>query len=613
MSPTARVARRLTSDPIISKSLNESLARMVRNVHERRFENGERIYRADQDADYLYLVQEGEVDLLSPLGKRVRIDRRFGEEAATDVPHYLSDAIAVGEVAACLVPRTSLVGLNLYNPGLKAEFYFSLLTNFGGERVKEAARKAKPSGKRGSEAFAACGWALAILLPLLILLYGRNFGLSQEVATFLAIFTATVLMWMFELVDEYIPGLFAILATLTLGLAPPRVVLGGFASDGFFMAMSILALGTVVVLSGLSFRFLLWILRYLPNTKTGHNFGLLLTGMLLTPLVPSINGRVSLVTPFLVDMVETVKFGFRGKAATRMAVAAFTGVTLFSAAFMTSRSVNFVIHGLLPAQEQQQFQWLYWVIASAVAAGAMLAVYFAAAALAFRSDETSRLSKEQIDVQLLLLGPVKQREWAAIVAILVFAAGVVTTSVHNVQPPWLGMAILYALLMFGFLRRSEFREKTDWPSLVYLGSLVGIIGAFNHLGLDRWLAAHLGGLGAVLQNDFGLFVALLFVAICVLRLAMPNTATIAICATIFMPMADIAGVNPWVVGFVILLLGDLWFLPYQCGYYLQFAEDTREKRVYDESAFLRFNAFMNFVRLGAVYASIPFWRALGFL
>jgi divalent anion:Na+ symporter, DASS family len=175
------------------------------------------------------------------------------------------------------------------------------------------------------------------------------------------------------------------------------------------------------------------------------------------------------------------------------------------------------------------------------------------------------------------------------------------------------MAILYALLVFGFLRRSEFREKTDWPPLVYLGSLVGIVGAFNHLGLDRWLAAHLGWLGALLQSDFGLFVALLFVTICVLRLAMPSTATIAICATIFMPIADHAGINPWVVGFIILLLGDLWFLPYQCGHYLQFAEDTRDKRVYDEGAFLRFNALMNFVRLGAAYVSIPYWRALGLL
>src|SRR6185436_17514423 len=128
----------------------------------------------------------------------------------------------------------------------------------------------------------SAGWGLAILLPMLIILYGESLGLGRETAAFPAVFAATVIMWVFELVDEFIPGLFALLMTLSLGVAPPRVVLAGFASDGFFMAMSILGLGTVVVLSGLSFRFLLLVLRYLPNNNFGHNFGLLVTGALLT-------------------------------------------------------------------------------------------------------------------------------------------------------------------------------------------------------------------------------------------------------------------------------------------------------------------------------------------
>ena len=611
MSPTAVVATRLQQDPIISRSLHESLARMVRNVQQRHFPAGTKIYQADTEADFLYLVQEGEVELMSSVGKRLRVDSRFGEEAATDVPHYLSDAVATTDVSACAVPRTSLIGLNLYNPQLKQEFYFSLLTNFGGEQVRAAARKAKEEAAAKRDWFDAAGWALAILLPALILYFGSHMGLGRETTVFLAVFAATVVMWVFELVDEFIPGLFALLMTLSLGIAPARVVLAGFASDGFFMAMSVLGLGTVVVLSGLSFRFLLLVLRYLPNTTFGHNLGLMLTGVLLTPLVPSLNGRVALVTPFLIDMVETVKFRFGGKAATRMALTAFTAVTLFSASFMTSRSVNFVIYGLLPAQEQQQFQWLYWVVASAGVSLAMLLLYAGLAALMFRSDERPRLAKEQIDVQLQLLGRLKNREIAAIVGILLFAIGVVTTSVHNIQPPWIGVAVLYALLLFGFLRKNEFREKTDWPSLIYLGTLVGIIGVFNHLGLDKWLGHHLSGLGEIMRTNFGLFVALLFGVIFVLRLAIPNTATIAICATVFMPLAQQAGINPWVVGFIILLLGDIWFFAYQCSHYTQFRETTADKAVYDEGAFLGFNAIMNFVRLAGVYASLPFWHAMG--
>ena len=615
MPNSARAALHLTNDPIISKSLNESLARMVRKVHEKCFKAGETIYHAHGDANALFLIEKGTVELHTPEGKHITIDgTRFGEEAATDVPCYLSDAVAVTDVVVFRVPRTSLIGLNQFNPGHKAEFYFSLLANFGGEQVRRASEAQSVHRKpKNRDVIEVCGWALAILLPMAIMFFAGDFGINREVRTFLAIFSAAIVMWVFELVDEFVPGLFAVLILLAMGLAPPKVVLAGFASDGFFLAMSVLGLGTVVVLSGLGFRCLLWLLRYLPRTNAGHNFGLLLTGFFLNPVIPSINARTVLIAPFMIDMAETVKFQLRGKAATRLAIAAFTGATLFSAVFLTSRSINFVIYGMLSLQEQQHFSWVYWFFSALGTAVAMLVIYLAVISVWLRSPEKSMLSKQQIEVQLQLLGKIKQREWAAIAGIVIFFLGIVTTSLHNIQPPWVGMAILFGLLMFGYLNRREFREKTDWPGLIYLGTLVGVIGTFNYLGLDKWLTSHLTVLVEVLRSSFGLFVALLFGAIFVIRLAMPNTATVAICATIFMPVASQAGVNPWVIGFILLLFGDIWVFPYQCGHYQQFQELVREKNIYDEATFLKFNAFMNFVRLAGVYISIPFWRALGLL
>ncbi len=613
LSSIERVANGFKSDPIIAASLNESLARMLRNVRELRFKAGETIYNADAEAQFLYLVQQGAVELVMLTGKRIPVkSNRFGDEAATDVPNYLTDAIAVTEVVAFAIPRASLAGLNQYNPGHQAKFYFSLLDHMGGELVRAHAGAVRTEeGSR--DLFQIPGWLATILLPLLVLTLGNEYGVDRETTVFLAIFCATMLMWIFELVDEYIPGLFALLATLALGLVPTKTVLAGFASDGFFMAMSILGLGTVIVLSGLSFRFLLWLLRYLPSTPAGHNIGLLLTGFLLTPIVPSINTRAVLVAPFLVDMVETVKFKFKGKAATKLAIAAFTGATILSACFLTSRSINFVIFGLLSPQEQENFQWMYWMFATGVASLSMLVIYFIAISIAFPSDESSRLSKEQVAVQLSLLGAIKNREWAAIAGVLIFALGVVTTSIHGVQPSWLGMAILFSLLLFGALRKNEFRDKTDWPSLIYLGSIVGILNVFGYFGLDKVISTSLAGLGEVMRADFNLFVTILFGVVLVLRLVIPNSATIALCATVFMPLAVYAGVSPWVIGFILLLFGDMWIFPYQCPHYLQFAELLRKKGVYDENGFLKFNLFMNFVRLCGVYASIPFWSWLGYL
>ncbi|MDX8400515.1 MAG: anion permease [Gallionellaceae bacterium] len=615
MPNSERAALHLTSDPIISTSTNECLARMVRNVHEKCFKAGETIYHAHDNASILYLIESGTVELVTPEGKHLLIDgTRFGEETATDVPCYLSDAIALTDVVTFTVSRYSLAGLSRFNLECKAEFYFSLLANFGGEEVRRASEGQSEHVKvKDRSWFEAAGWLLAILLPLAIMVFAGDFGASREVRTFLAIFSAAIVMWVFELVDEFVPGLFAVLMTLALGLAPPKVVLGGFASDGFFMAMSILGLGTVIVLSGLGFRCLLWLLRYLPSTKTGHNVGLLLTGLMINPVIPSINARTVLIAPFLIDMVETVKFKFRGKAATQLAISAFTGTTLASACFLTSRSINFVIYGMLSLQEQQHFSWVYWLYAASISCVVMLTLYFVAMSLMFRSPEKSLLSKQQVVVQLNMLGKITSRAWAALAGITVFSLGIVTTSIHNIQPPWMGMAILYTLLLFGYLNKKEFRERTDWPGLIYLGTLIGAIGTFNYLGMDTFLTSNLSILSDVMRSSFSLFLAILFCVIFVIRLVFPNTATIAICATIFMPLASQVGVNPWVIGFTLLLLGDMWVFPYQCPHYQQFQAIVREKNVYDEGSFLKFNMIMNFVRLAGVYAALPFWGALGLL
>ncbi|MBE0619427.1 MAG: anion permease [Burkholderiales bacterium] len=634
----SNVVAPLLRDAVLSKCNYQALARVLPHVTQREFQAGEMIYRAGQKADELFVLLSGSVHLEVPEATKIMFtdkdgnlvavdsktvattprrttvtDGHFGEESGTDAVDYVADAVAATAVTALAVPRTHLAEAIAATPSLKTEFYFSLINHFSAENVVRS--RAAPERKEVTEKpdwFKTVGWLAALLVPIGVYLARSALGLPDNAGIFLAIFSATIVMWVFSLTDEYVPGLFAVLVTLALGIVPAPVVLSGFASDGFFLAMSILGLGTVIVASGLSYRFLLWLLMRLPNTRFWHNMGLILTGVLLTPMVPSINGRVALTAPFMIDMADILRLPRGGPAATLLATSAFTGASLLSAVFLSSKSVNFVVYGLLPAQGQDQFQWLPWFLSASATGAIMLAAYLLLAAVFFRGSDPASLSREQIASQFRLIGRMKNREWAAVFGIVIFMLGVVTSSIHGIQPPWIGLAILYAMLLFGFLRKSEFKERIDWPFLVYLGGIVGIVAAFNYVGLAAWMAQHLSGLGEYMQRDFPLFVALLFAIIALIRLAVPISATIVVAATVFMPLAGIYGVNPWLVGFIILVLGEMWFLPYQCSYYLQFREIARDG-VYDEKRFLIFNALMNAAKLGAVYASIPFWRAMGLL
>ena len=603
----------LLRDPIFGKCNYAALSRLLPYIEERSYAAGEYLYRTGEAADGMFLVASGEGRLQTHDGDTHALGcTRFGEESATDAESYIADALAATSLTAIYIPRECMLPLLAAQPILKSEFMFALMSHMTAKRPQVLGAAVAAKKKSGSVP-RLIGWLFAIVMPVAVLVLGGKYGMDRSVAMFLAIFSATVMMWVFALVDDYIPGLFAIMAILITGLVPTPVVLSGFASDGFLMAMSILGLSTVIVASGLGYRTMLLLLNHLPNSRFWHNFGLAMTGFFLTALIPSANGRVSLVLPFYADMVQNLRLLRQKKAATQLMVSTFTGVSLFSAMFLTSKTVNFAVLSLLPVQTQNYFQGFKWLIASGVAALVLLAAYAVTAAWLFRSEEKSQLSKERVASQLELLGRLKQREWAALLGIVVFIFGLLTASLHQISPPWLGLTILYGLLLFGSLSKKELREKVDWPFLLYLSGLTGLVSSFSYLRLDHALAAFLPGLGAYMHDSFGLFVLILFGAISLIRLVVPSNATIVILASLFIPLADVYGVNPWVMGFVILALGEVWFLPYQCTYYLQLQEVNRATPLYDEKSFLFHNGLMNFARLAAVYASIPYWKTIGLL
>jgi DASS family divalent anion:Na+ symporter len=167
--------------------------------------------------------------------------------------------------------------------------------------------------------------------------------------------------------------------------------------------------------------------------------------------------------------------------------------------------------------------------------------------------------------------------------------------------------------MFNFLDVRDFRQRIDWTFLVFLGALVGLVKVMQFVGLDNWLAQHLQWLSEIMVHDFGRFVLLLAVAIFIVRMALPINATVVIFATLLVPTASAEGVNPWLVGFVILLLSESYIWSYQASYYLQFCSLVGPAAQAEDRRVVLLNAFSFLIKLVAIYASFPFWRQIGIL
>jgi len=462
-------------------------------------------------------------------------------------------------------------------------------------------------------AFDVIGWLIAFLLPAVVAFLLCSTSMNWACTNFIVIFSAALVMWIFRLLPEYVPAVFVILATMLLGLAPQTILLSGFGSDSFFLALGVFGIGAVLVKSRLFYRLSLLILNHLPKNTFLLQLVLFSIGALLTPIMTAQSARVSLIAPLLEDMRKTAGFKPCSVAANSLACSAFNGCILLSVMFLTGKSSNFVLFGMLPEQIQWQFGWLNWLIVSSVPGIILILAFFALLPLQFRNQDALQVNRMAIRQELNLMGRLTINEWAAILSIIALILGLAFSSWHQIPSAWLSFALFFILLTSGVLNKEDFKNGINWPFLFYLGAIVGIMRCVQEIGIEEWIINYLSWLGNIAYEQQVLFIILVYSVSWLGGLVFGTMAAPALMFTLLMPVAQQAAMNVWLVAFVILMATEAWVFPYQSSYYLCFEEIARESCAYDLRKTLSINACFSVLRLLAILLSIPFWRRIGVL
>jgi len=611
---SAKLLEALLSDVLFQQCERADLARLIPYLKIYQLEPGERLFQAGDVATGCALIMEGEFETCTENGEAISISNGLlGGEAAIGMREYLRTTVAQSHANILLIPSKQLQLLSKKNAKLSQH----IIDSYSSPRQSDllAEKSGDPVEKKSVSPFPSIGWLLACIIPLLVFWSLKESPElpSREAVYLLAVISATVVMWVFRLLPDFIPAIFAVLSSILLGLAPAEVALSGFASGAFFMAMSIFGLSVVTTRSGFSYRILLWLLRLGPANKLWYRTSLFLAGVILTPIIPTSNGRVAIVAPVLKDLLNSFGDQACPTERRRLAMSVLCGLSLLSAIFMSSKSINFVVFGFLPLQDQAQFQWVAWFGAAAFTGFVLVVGYLLMVWLMFRNSSHLSISKEMIACQLQILGPMRTAEWGAMLGLLVMLGAVLTVALHGIAVPWITLAILFSLLMFGLLEKECFRSRIDWSFLVYLGALISLVTVIRHVGVDIWFTDQFRWLTGYMQHDFRIFILLLAGAVFVVRLALPINATVVVFATFLIPAAINVGVNPWLIGFLILLLSESFLWPFQASYYLQFSSMLEGSCDLGSVRTVLFQLGLYLLKLLAIYASFPYWRYWGLL
>lgn len=586
------------------------LVRLIGSAEAVEFPAGTKIVEAGDRESGLFLMKSACVQLSTPSGRVVQTGwNACGEELLAGVDCHALEARAVEAATGWTFTRVTLRELVQDQPIIGQRAVALLAARLAEERLPDE-RAAKKSRPAETGVFELLGWGSAIVLPPLAYWIGLQSALTIPAAMTTAICTAMIVMWVFSLVDEFIPPLIAMVATLFIGLAPPAVALAGFSSPGLVTLLGVFSLAAIITASGLSYRLMLWLLVKLPDRPIFHQAVLLLGGYLLSPITPSGNNRLSLLLPLYREMLDGLRLPRGGVAATALMAATFSGAMLMSPMLSTSKSANIAAITLLPPQTQEEFIGLFWLVASAVAAIGMTLLHWLVSRLMLKVPPVAPLPKPRLALQLRLLGPLSASEWLAVGGFLFFLVGAATYAWHRVPPSWLAGCVLIGLLLSGHFSKQDFRRQIDWPMLFFLLGVDSITRVMDYHHLQTGLATVLSESFVFVNGRIEFFILAALVTTLLVRLALPVTAGMLVSVVILLPVAEAHGVHPWICVFLAALFSDIWFLPYQSSVYLQVMSqgfgDT-----FDRGTFFRYNFWMNLSRIIVAYVSLPWWSWLG--
>jgi anion transporter len=399
------------------------------------------------------------------------------------------------------------------------------------------------------------------------------------------------------------------------GVVPPAAALSGFSSESWILVVSVLAVGAAIAASGLLYRLALWTVAHSRGGFVGQVTALSAVGVLLGPAAPNATARVSLIAPAMSELVEALGYASQSRPAAGLAMATLIGFGQMGAAFLTSSTTAVLVFAVLPQSGRIEINWLSWAVLAAPANILLLLGLVVSIVWLYRprnqADLGGRPRQGVVRLQRRLLGRPTRNEKISFVVGAGLLLGFFTQPLHGIHPAWIAVFAFAALGAMRVITVNTLRA-VNWSFALLFGMLASMSRVFSDTGLDKWIAGSVTNLVGNLATVPLLFVAALTLLCFAVSFVLRWQAAAPLITIALAPVADAAGIHPFIVGLIALIACNGFFLPYQSTTYLAMYHGSGEKLFTHAQARPAAIAY-GVVTLFALCGSVIAWRAMGLL
>ena len=637
---------RFSNIPLLSGLDKINLARLIPNFEQLHAKSGEIVLRHGEPWDALYIIIEGIVRVFLPAGGKTREiaclgpGDCFGEMALLTGEPGSADIEAMTDLSflrlskECfdqLITKHQSLGVNLAGMlASRLSLTYAIVCGRKEVVIPEKSWSESPEGgisvvpaipKSTASLWLPIGFLgdkriLSLLLTAAICVFTvlilRTTLLSQSDIILIELLLAATIIWSLNLFSYHAVSIAVTVFAMLLGIATPEKALSGFSSSSWFLVLGVFAISAAISKTGLLYRFVLMVMKRFPPGYIGQTLGLSLSGLLLTPVIPSPNGRVLLASPLVLTLSEVLGFKKGNPGAAGMGMACLLGFGHMSFMFMNGASTCFLVLGFLPPEVTSSMSWGGW-LKVALPLGTFFFIFsYLGIIFLYRPKERKTLNPWVIETQLKTLGPLTAEEKICLVTVVVSLIGFLTQPWHHINIAWVAMLSFLILFASSVLDEKSVRADIDWNFLISFGALLGLGVIISASGLGEAIASGVKPYLEIFAGSRLIFLWSIVMAAMVLRFFLPLPPALLVCIISIVPIASTLGLHPFIVGLVVLASANPWFLPYQNWMYQNLLQDT-EGKLFDHKQTLQLAFIHIFIVLGAVTISMLYWKYLGMI
>ncbi len=330
-------------------------------------------------------------------------------------------------------------------------------------------------------------WLVVLGVPSLVYYSCHIFGVKESYGLFFTITAWAASAWALEVLPEAIVGLVVPVLFILGKVAGPSQVLSPWLTGVPWAILGGMAVGAVMMNTGLASRLAYRLVLCLGLSFPRILVGLMLTGMVIAPFVPSALGKMAIMSVIGMGVCEVLGFKPKSKAAAAVMLTCFFSVSCPALSYMTGGLHVAIVGGFLGKVSATGLSWSEyayhnWIIGGLFSVAALLLVQILLKPE--RPIENIGYIKARYDE----IGPVSVPEKRATAILAAILVGFVTDRMHGIDAAWIMVLATFAFFLPGIrLLDGEKFSRLGFPLLIFITGAMSIGATANAIGISRVL------------------------------------------------------------------------------------------------------------------------------